>query len=97
MKTLEKIKRILVLHKQELKDKYKIKEIEVFGSYVRREQNESSDIDLLVEFEETPDLLTFINIESYLEKLLKKKVDLVRKKVIRPELREFILNEAIPI
>jgi len=38
MKTLEKIMRVLGLHKQELKDKYKIKEIEVFGSYVRKER-----------------------------------------------------------
>lgn len=97
MKTLEKIKKILVLHKQELKDKYKIKEIEVFGSFVRNEQNEGSDIDLLVEFKEIPDLFIFIEIESYLEKLLKNKVDLVRKEVIRPELRESILNEAISI
>lgn len=97
MKTLEKIKKILVLHKQELKDKYKIKEIEVFGSFARNEQNEGSDIDLLVEFKEIPDLFIFIEIESYLEKLLKNKVDLVRKEVIRPELREFILNEAVLI
>lgn len=97
MKALEKVKRILSLHKQELKEKYKIKEIDIFGSYVRREQNENSDIDLLVEFEKIPDLLTFIEIESHLETLLKKKVDLVRKQVIRPELREFILNEAIPV
>lgn len=97
MKALEKIQKMLMIHKQELKKKYSIKDIEIFGSYVRGEQKKSSDIDLLVEFEKTPDLLTFIEIEDYLQKLLKKKVDLVRKEVIRPELREFILNEAIPI
>lgn len=97
MKALEKIQKMLMIHKQELKEKYGIKEIEIFGSYVRREQKKNSDIDLLVEFEKTPDLLTFIEIEDYLQKLLKKKVDLVRKEVIRPELRKFILNEAIPI
>jgi len=50
MKTLEEIKKILRQHKTELKEKYGVKEIGIFGSYVRGEQKKKSDIDILVEF-----------------------------------------------
>ncbi|MBI4686137.1 MAG: nucleotidyltransferase family protein [Nitrospirae bacterium] len=72
-----------------------MKEIGVFGSYVRGEQKERSDIDILVEFEELPDLLRFIEIERYLEKLIRKKVDLIEKTGIRPELKDIILRETV--
>jgi predicted nucleotidyltransferase len=52
MKTLEEIKKILKQHKRELKEKYGVKEIGIFGSYVRGEQKKKSDIDILVEFYE---------------------------------------------
>ncbi len=92
---LEEIKRILESHKAELREKYKIKEIGVFGSYVRGEQKKRSDIDILVEFDELPDLLRFIEIERYLEKLIHKKVDLIEKTGIRPELKDIILRETV--
>lgn len=96
--SLREINKILTEHKEELKEKYKIREIGVFGSYVRGEQKKrGSDVDILVEFndEDIPDLLKFIEMEMYLKKLLKKKVDLVRKGGIRPELKNIVLNEVI--
>ncbi|MGB9627711.1 MAG: nucleotidyltransferase family protein [Thermodesulfobacteriota bacterium] len=93
MNSLKEINEILKAHKQELYEKYKVTEIGVFGSMVRGEQKKRSDIDILVQFEEVPDLLEFINLERYLSRLLKKKVDLVRKEAIRPELKNVILNE----
>lgn len=92
---LEEIKKILESHKAELREKYKVKEIGVFGSYVRGEQKKRSDIDIMVEFEELPDLLKFIEIERYLEKLIHKKVDLIEKTGIRPELKDIILKETV--
>jgi predicted nucleotidyltransferase len=97
MKSLEEIKRILETPKEHLKEKYKVKEIGVFGSYVRGEHGKKSDIDILVEFEEVPDLLKFIELERYLQRLLGQKVDLVRKSVIRPELREKILADVVTL
>lgn len=93
MNSLKEINKTLKTHKQELYKKYKVTEIGVFGSMVRGEQKKRSDIDILIEFEEAPDLLEFINLERYLSRLLKKKVDLVRKEAIRPELKNAILNE----
>jgi predicted nucleotidyltransferase len=97
MKTLNKIEKILTEYKAKLKREYKIREIGIFGSFVRGEQKKTSDFDILVEFDEVPDLLKFIELERFLEELLKIKVDLVRKQAIRKELKERILKEVINI
>lgn len=95
MKTLEEVQRILTVHREELKEKYRVKKIGIFGSYARKEQRKTKDIDILVEFEEVPDLLKFINLERYLTRLLKKKVDLVEKSSIKPSLKNIILGEVV--
>jgi predicted nucleotidyltransferase len=99
VRTLEEIKEILKEHKEEVSRKYKVREIGIFGSFVRGGQRKISDIDILVEFDQRniPGLLKFIEMERYLEKLLRKKVDLVRKGGIRPELRKIILKEVVYI
>lgn len=98
-KSIEEVKNILKEHKEEVSRKYKVSEIGIFGSFVRGEQRKRSDIDILVEFDQRniPGLLKFIEMERYLEKLLRKKVDLVRKGGIRPELRKIILKEVVYI
>jgi Predicted nucleotidyltransferases len=95
MKTLDEIKRILNSHKEELRERYKVKEIGIFGSFVRGEQKESSDLDILVEYETVPGLLKFLELEIYLEELLGTKVDLVRKQAIRSRLKDVILKEVV--
>ena len=95
MKTLERLKRILSEHRQELREKFKVKEIGIFGSYVRREENNKSDVDILVTFYETIDLFTFVELENYLSDLLGIKVDLVMKNALKPRLKEQILSEAV--
>lgn len=97
MNELKRIEEILQRHKKEITEKYKVKEIGVFGSYVRGEQKKKSDVDILVEFDESPDVFLVIDLEDYLKKLLKRKVDLVRKGAIRPELKDFILKETVYI
>jgi len=97
--TLEEVKKILKEHKAEVSREYRVNEIGIFGSFVRGEQKKRSDIDILVEFDQRniPGLIKFIEIERYLEKLLRKKVDLVRKGGIRPEIRKIILKEVVYI
>ena len=99
MKTFEQIKSTLAEHKEELRQKYKIKEIGIFGSYVRGEQKKQSDIDILVEFEETADLslLDFIGIENYLSDVLGIKVDLVEKHTLKPRIGKHVLEEVVNI
>ena len=88
MPTVEKLKAILALHKENLKKNYKVKEIGIFGSYVRHEQKKKSDLDVLVTFYETIDLFTFVELENYLSDILGVKVDLVMKDGIKPRLKE---------
>jgi len=94
MKTLEEIKNILVKHKPELKQKYKVKKIGIFGSCVRKEKK-INDIDILVEFEEPIGFFQFMDLEEYLEKLLSAKVDLVSKKALKPYIGKHILEETV--
>lgn len=93
MKTLIEIKHILALHKVGLADKYKVKEMGIFGSYIRGEQGKRSDIDILVEFEEPVGLFKFLELEEYLSDLLGLKVDLVTKGALKPRIGERILKE----
>jgi predicted nucleotidyltransferase len=95
MPKLEKLKATLALHKEELKKTYKVKEIGIFGSYVRNEQHSKSDVDVLVTFTETIDLFQFVELENFLSDLLGVKVDLVMKEGLKPRLKERILNEAV--
>jgi hypothetical protein len=96
-RSLNEIIGILSKHKLNLCKDYEIREIGVFGSFVRGDQKRGSDIDILVEFSEIPGLLRFIEIENHLRRILKKKVDLVRKGAIRPELKKRILSEVLYI
>jgi len=92
---IELLKRILARHKRELKHKYHVKEIGIFGSYVRGDQKRKSDIDILVEFEEVPGLFKFIELEDYLSEILGIKTDLVMKDALKPYIGKHILAEVI--
>jgi predicted nucleotidyltransferase len=82
MKTLQEIKSTLGRHKQQLFSDYPIKSLAIFGSYARREQNDESDLDIVVEFSEKIGL-RFIDLAEELENLIGFKVDLVSKKGIK--------------
>jgi predicted nucleotidyltransferase len=97
MKTLEEIKTIIHLHKQELVSRYKIKSLSVFGSYVRNEQKVDSDLDLLVEFSEPIGLFHFVRAEEYLSNILDYKVDLVQKGAMKPHIEQRVLKELVEV
>lgn len=82
MKTLRDIELTLEEHKQHLFSEYPIKSLAIFGSYARKEQNEQSDVDLLVEFNDRIGL-RFIDLAEELEKIIEFKVDLVSRKGIK--------------
>ncbi len=82
MSNLQEIKDKIKSNKPALKAKYNVDKIGVFGSYSRNDQNENSDIDILVEFSE-PIGLEFVALADELEKLLGQKVDLVSRKGIK--------------
>ncbi|HEY4563347.1 MAG TPA: nucleotidyltransferase family protein [Thermoanaerobaculia bacterium] len=84
-------------HLPELAEKYHVRSLEVFGSYVRDEQTPESDLDVLVTFDETPGLLGYISLENHLSDLLGVKVDLVMKSALKPRIGQNILREAVPV
>jgi predicted nucleotidyltransferase len=76
-----------------LKEKYHVKKIGVFGSFVRGEQKKGSDLDLLVEFDTPVGFFKFIQLENLLSHILHQKVDLVSKKAIKPAVKKKIIKE----
>lgn len=92
---MKDIRLILENNKIALKEKFQIKEIGIFGSYVRGEQNKTSDVDILVEFEKPVGLFEFIGLKNHLSDLLRVNVDLVMKKGLKPRIEERILKEVV--
>ena len=95
MKTIGEIKGILAEHKEDLQRRFKVSDIGLFCSYVKQTQSRRSDVDILVDFQESISLLDLVKLENFLTSLLEVKVDLVPKEDIRRELKEIILKEAI--
>ena len=80
-----------------LKNKYSVKDIGIFGSYTRDEQDPESDLDIIVSFIESPSLFKFIELENFLSDNLNVKVDLVMKTALKQNIKDHILNEVVPI
>ncbi|MBI4824679.1 MAG: nucleotidyltransferase family protein [Nitrospirae bacterium] len=90
--TKEDIKRI-IRENEKILERYKVKSVALFGSYVRNEQREDSDVDLLVEFKD-PTYDNFINLVFTLEGLFKKEVTVVTSKGMSPYILPYVLKEA---
>ncbi len=97
MKKLDEIRIIIRKNRDVLAENYGVAVVGVFGSYVRGEPREKSDIDLLVDILRPISLLEIVGAEIYLSEILGIKVDLVPKRDVREELRESIFAEAVAI
>ncbi len=97
MKNLDEVRTTIRQHRNVLAEKYGVAVVGIFGSYVRGEQGQQSDIDLLTEILRPISLLEIVGAEIYLSETLGIKVDLVPKRSVREELRDNILKEAVGI
>lgn len=97
MKTLSEIQSILHSHALELRERYGLTNLAVFGSVVRGEANKASDVDILTDFCKPISLLTLVEAEYYIGDLLGARVDLVPARSVRPELKKQIFSEAVPV
>ncbi len=97
MRKIDRIMEKLRKSKPVVEKKYGVKNLEVFGSYIRGEQKKGSDLDILVEFHRTIDLFKYIELENFLSKKIGVKVDLVMKDTLKPRIKDRILKEAIPV
>ena len=94
---LDRVQRILRANLPDLKERYSVTSLGLFGSFVRGEQNKRSDLDVLVEFERAPSLFVYGELEDHLSDLVGMKVDLVMKKALRPRIGRQILSEVVSL
>ncbi len=78
-------------------EQFQVKTLALFGSTVRNEAIETSDLDFLVEFQGELTLKIYMQLKFYLEEKFNKKVDLVIKSDLKPQIKENIIKEAINI
>ncbi len=95
--TLTRSKLILRQHLPEVRKRFRVKSLGIFGSYVRGKQKSKSDLDVLVEFETAPSLFQYVELENYLSELVGIKVDLVHRKTLKPAIGQRILAEVVPL
>lgn len=79
--------------KPEVKSRYGVERLGLFGSYLRETQRRKSDVDILVTFNREIDLFEFLDLREYLENRLKAKVDLVMESALKPAIGKRILAE----
>ena len=90
MKAIE----ILRNHEQEIKRRFAVRRIGLFGSFVRGEETKESDIDILVEFED-PTFRNFMNLAFYLEDIFSRRVDLLTPEGISHRIRPYVEREVV--
>ncbi|MBI5142702.1 MAG: nucleotidyltransferase family protein [Nitrospirae bacterium] len=95
MKRIDEIKSALKAEKSRLELEYGVSEIGLFGSRVTGIATDASDIDILVDFHRSIDLLRFVHLKNELSDLLELRVDLVMKRAVKPEIGRHITNEAV--
>ena len=94
MENLKTIKEKLKASMSVLQKRFFVKEIGVFGSFTAGTQKESSDIDILVSFENGHnDYFNYSRCKDYLEKMLSRNIDLVPKNALKTEIKDNILKE----
>ena len=93
LKSIDEIEQVLKVHKRELREKYGVKKIGIFGSFLSKENTKNSDIDILVEIGIPMGFFKFLGLERYLSHLLEVKVDLVTRKALKPYIGRRILDE----
>ena len=97
MKEINEIKNKIASVQDKLNSEFEVSEIGLFGSYVRGEARDDSDLDILISLkpEHHVGLIKFNSLKDFLTDLLNIKVDLVLKDGIKPALKKYILNEVI--
>ena len=82
---------------EEIKQRFSVKSLAIFGSIARGEAAEKSDVDMLVIFEQKASFDLFMDLKFYLEELLGTQVDLVTDKALRQQIRQTIKQELINV
>jgi uncharacterized protein len=97
MKTLKEVKLEIQALKPVLKKRFKVETVDVFGSYSRGEQTKNSDLDLLVTYSESVDLLLVSSLRRYLRRKLHMRVNVVSKEFLNKRIKDQVLEEAVAV
>ena len=89
--------RILRENLPELKERYGVESLGIFGSYIRGEEQEGSDLDVLVEVTRPMGLFEFVSLERHLSELVVTRVDLVMKRTLNRRIGKRILEEVVSV
>ena len=90
----EEVVAVLAQHREELRGSG-VASLLLFGSVARGQATEASDIDLVVEFDRAVGLFALLRLQACLESWLGRRVDLVPRDSLRPEVRERVLAEGL--
>ena len=96
-RSLEEVKLQLQALKPTLNKRFKVETVDIFGSFARGEQNEKSDLDILVTYSEMVDFLLIARLRRYLRRKLHLKVDVISKEFLNKYIKEKVLEEAVPV
>ena len=83
-------------HRRDLRS-FGVRSLRLFGSVARGEADPGSDVDLLVDFEDTPTFSGFMQLKFFLEELLSCRVDLVTEKGLRERVRPYVEMDAVRV
>jgi uncharacterized protein len=89
--------RILSQCADELRARFGISELVLFGSVARDEARDDSDVDVMVSFAQTPSFTAFMELKDYLEHRLGTRVDLVTRAGLKPRVRPYVEREALRV
>jgi hypothetical protein len=96
-RSLENLRQELQVLKPTLEKRFKVKTIDIFGSYARGEQTIKSDLDLLVTWSVPEDLFMIYDLRQYLKRKLHLKVDIIAKEFLNKHIKEQVIEEAVPV
>ncbi len=95
MSKLEEIKSILIQFKPVIEQKYHITALGIFGDYVKGNESDNNEVNILVDYVEPPSLLDLVDMEYFLTDLLQIKADIISKNGLKGARRERILSEVV--
>ena len=96
-RSLESLRQELQVLKPTLEKRFKVKTVDIFGSYARGEQTIKSDLDLLVTWSVPEDLFMIYDLRQYLKRKLHLKVDIIAKEFLNKHIKEQVIEEAVPV
>ncbi|MDY6849603.1 MAG: nucleotidyltransferase family protein [Thermodesulfobacteriota bacterium] len=93
----EKAIELLSAHMTEIRQRFGVESLALFGSVARGEARPESDLDVLVVFRESPGMFDFLELKQYIEQITASQVDLVTEKALKKQLKSQILEESIRV